>query len=298
MYFTREPIIESVVTPASGYKLILKPSSHTTSIEYRVEAVEIVSFPGGLFYRNIEGAKTFLVPAKDYEIVEVRESRISLKLSSQAKEDSSVAKTESQATSKKKKRSRSSKKREKVEQDEVSEEKTAPKDDELQEVIVSEDSSEKKETEQSLANSEEQTLESSKKDSEQVEESSSESAESSQEKPKRRARRTQRRPRSPRKNTSKAKNEEPSDVAEQEKSTGEKAQQLQSAPSLVIPPPPGLVSDILSYEKIPNKAIKEVESGSSPLEASIQTKPAKESKPDVKSSDLHNEPILEFSVED
>ena len=49
MYFTREPIVESVITPASGHKLVVKPSNHNSTFEYRVEAVEIVSFPGGLF---------------------------------------------------------------------------------------------------------------------------------------------------------------------------------------------------------------------------------------------------------
>lgn len=316
MYFTREPIIESVVTPASGYKLVLKPSSTATSIEYRVDAVEIVSFPGGLFYRNIEGTKTFLVPAKDYEIVEVRESRLSLKLSSSSKEEaSSQNKSEGQTSSKKKKR-RTSKKKEKPDQEDSPQESPATSSVESPSHEGSHstdsDSTQQSAVDQNLDAAKDHGSDASREASggtssielqEQSQEitndtesgQSDESKESSSEKPKRRTRRTQRRPRSPRKST-----RSQSDHAQEESSNNEekRADSQESLPNLVIPPPPGLVSDILSYEKIPSEAIKEVSEGKSPLEASIQTSVTAESEKKGQLDLPNSAPVIEFSVED
>lgn len=79
MDFTREPIIETVVTPREGCKLVVRSSKSTGQEEYFVDAVEIVSFGHSFFFRSLERPKMFFVPATDYEILEVREARMVLK---------------------------------------------------------------------------------------------------------------------------------------------------------------------------------------------------------------------------
>lgn len=79
MDFTREPIIETVITPKEGCKLVVRSSKSTAQEEHFVDAVEVVSFGHSFFFRSTERPKTFLVPATDYEILEVRETRMVLK---------------------------------------------------------------------------------------------------------------------------------------------------------------------------------------------------------------------------
>lgn len=77
--FTREPIIETVITPKEGCKLVIRSSKSNGQEEHFVDAVEVVSFGHSFFFRSLERPKTFLVPATDYEILEVREARMVLK---------------------------------------------------------------------------------------------------------------------------------------------------------------------------------------------------------------------------
>ncbi|MCE2983402.1 MAG: hypothetical protein LW832_07535, partial [Parachlamydia sp.] len=79
MDFTREPIIETIITPKEGYKLVVRTSKGTSQEEYFVDAVEVVSFGHAHFFRSLERPKSFLVPVSDYEILEVREPRMVLK---------------------------------------------------------------------------------------------------------------------------------------------------------------------------------------------------------------------------
>lgn len=79
MDFTREPIIETVITPKEGCKLVVRSSKSTGQEEYFVDAVEVVSFGHSFFFRSLERPKMFFVPATDYEILEVREARMVLK---------------------------------------------------------------------------------------------------------------------------------------------------------------------------------------------------------------------------
>lgn len=79
MDFTREPIIETIITPKEGYKLVIRSSTSAGQEEYFVDAVEIVAFGHALFFRSQERPKAFLVPVSDYEILEVREARMVLK---------------------------------------------------------------------------------------------------------------------------------------------------------------------------------------------------------------------------
>lgn len=79
MDFTREPIIETIITPKEGHKLVVRSSTSTGQEEYVVDAVEIVAFGQAQFFRSLERPKAFLVPISDYEILEVREARMVLK---------------------------------------------------------------------------------------------------------------------------------------------------------------------------------------------------------------------------
>lgn len=79
MNFTREPIIETIITPREGYRLIVRSTKHESDEEFTVDAVEVVSFGTALFYRSLEKPKPFLLPVADYQVVEGKESRVVLK---------------------------------------------------------------------------------------------------------------------------------------------------------------------------------------------------------------------------
>lgn len=79
MNFTREPIIETVITPREGCKLVVRSSKGTAQEDYFVDAVEVVSFGHSFFFRSQERPKSFLVPVSDYEILELKETRMVLK---------------------------------------------------------------------------------------------------------------------------------------------------------------------------------------------------------------------------
>lgn len=85
MNFTREPIIETIISPKDGYKLLVRNSKGENFEEYYVDAVEVVSFGRAFFFRSMERPKAFLVPVSDYEILEVKEARIALKNASHEK---------------------------------------------------------------------------------------------------------------------------------------------------------------------------------------------------------------------
>ncbi|MBS0603785.1 MAG: hypothetical protein JSS60_01970 [Verrucomicrobia bacterium] len=80
MNFTREPIIETIISPKEGCKLLVRSSKAGSGAEeYYVDAVEVVSFGHAFFFRSTERPKAFLVPASDYEVLEVKEVRVALK---------------------------------------------------------------------------------------------------------------------------------------------------------------------------------------------------------------------------
>jgi hypothetical protein len=62
-----------------GFKLIVRSSKGTAQEEFVVDAVEVVSFGHSFFFRSLEKPKAFLVPISDYEILEVKETRVVLK---------------------------------------------------------------------------------------------------------------------------------------------------------------------------------------------------------------------------
>ncbi len=80
--FTREPLIETVITSKDGYKLALRNSKGGGQEEFFVDAIEVISFGNTSFYRSMEKPKSFLVPVSDYEILEARETRMVLKSAS------------------------------------------------------------------------------------------------------------------------------------------------------------------------------------------------------------------------
>lgn len=79
MNFTREPIIETIITSKEGFKLVLHNSSGNSQEEYSVSSVEVVSFGKSFFFRCLEKPQAFLLPVSDYEVLEVRETRTVLK---------------------------------------------------------------------------------------------------------------------------------------------------------------------------------------------------------------------------
>ena len=79
MNYTREPIIESVISPKEGCRLIIRNSNGVEQEDYFVDAIEIVSFGPALFFRSQERPKSFLVPVAEYEVIEVKETRMVLK---------------------------------------------------------------------------------------------------------------------------------------------------------------------------------------------------------------------------
>ena len=79
MNFTREPIIETIITPKDGFRLVIRNSNGNSQEEYSVSSVEVVSFGKSFFFRSLEKPKSFLLPVSDYEVLEARETRTVLK---------------------------------------------------------------------------------------------------------------------------------------------------------------------------------------------------------------------------
>jgi len=77
--FTREPIVETIITPKDGWMLVIRSSKGVGQEEYFVDAVEVITFGSMSFFRSQERPKSFMVPVSDYEVVEVRETRMVLK---------------------------------------------------------------------------------------------------------------------------------------------------------------------------------------------------------------------------
>lgn len=78
MIFTREPLLETIITAREGTTLLVKNSKQEGE-EYSVDAVEVVSLGQCFFFRSLEKPKAFLVPVSDYTVVEVKQTRVVLK---------------------------------------------------------------------------------------------------------------------------------------------------------------------------------------------------------------------------
>ena len=85
MEFTREPVVETIISPKEGYKLVIRNSKGPGHEEHFVDVIEIISFGSALFYRSLERPKSFVLPVSDYEVLEVREAKMIFKHPSQDK---------------------------------------------------------------------------------------------------------------------------------------------------------------------------------------------------------------------
>ncbi|MCH9610427.1 MAG: hypothetical protein S4CHLAM81_12710 [Chlamydiales bacterium] len=111
MQFTREPIIETIITPKDGYRLVVRPS-HGSGEEFFVDMVEVISFNALSFYRSLDKPKSFVVPTSQYDVVEVREARMAIKSASVEKVKIAGGKKDDDEPSEKKSRKRTRKKKE------------------------------------------------------------------------------------------------------------------------------------------------------------------------------------------
>ena len=82
MDYTREPIVETVITPKDGHRIAVRNSKNPGQEEFIVDALEVVTFGAHCFFRSLERPRAFMVPASDYEILEVREQKLALKAAS------------------------------------------------------------------------------------------------------------------------------------------------------------------------------------------------------------------------
>jgi hypothetical protein len=80
--YTREPIVETVITPKDGHRIAVRSSKNPGQEEFLVDALEVVTFGSSCFFRNSERPRAFMVPASDYEVLEVREAKLPLKAAS------------------------------------------------------------------------------------------------------------------------------------------------------------------------------------------------------------------------
>ena len=80
MHFTREPIIETVITARDGFKLLVRSSKGEERGEFFVDALEVVSFGHSHFFRSPERPNSFLLPVSDYEVLETKDMKMPLKL--------------------------------------------------------------------------------------------------------------------------------------------------------------------------------------------------------------------------
>jgi|GEM_PF-3352338 len=84
MHFTREPILETIISAKEEYKLKIKNTKNEAGATYLVDAVEVVCFGTTYFYRSGEPSHTFFVPAQDFEIEQVRQVRLALKAATES----------------------------------------------------------------------------------------------------------------------------------------------------------------------------------------------------------------------
>lgn len=92
MDFTREPIIETIIAPRDGCRLIIRNTKTGNNEEYLVDSVEVVCFGSSYFFRSSERSKSFLVPVTDYEVLETKDAMPSLKIPNSDKSNKSIEK--------------------------------------------------------------------------------------------------------------------------------------------------------------------------------------------------------------
>ena len=86
MHFTRDPIVETVLTARDGYKFNLTHMSNGK--EYSTTVVQIVSIGNVVCYCSVDQVDSFLLPLAEYQLVEVKEAKLPLKMPSEKTSDS------------------------------------------------------------------------------------------------------------------------------------------------------------------------------------------------------------------
>ncbi len=118
MNFTREPLVETIITPREGYRLLLRNSKGAGEEDLFLDAIEVITMGNGSFYRSLDRPKAFIVPVGDYEIYEVKEAKMALKLGMQehaTKPREGGMKQKEEGERRKDRRSRNRRRREKEE---------------------------------------------------------------------------------------------------------------------------------------------------------------------------------------
>lgn len=131
MHFTREPIIETIITPRDGFRLQLRPSKGEGE-EFFVDMVEVITFGKASFYRSLDKPKSFVIPTGDYDLVEVREARMVIKSATVEKVKIAGGKKEEEEKFEKKGRTKRSRKKKGDKPEEVKQQESgAPKPEAL-----------------------------------------------------------------------------------------------------------------------------------------------------------------------
>lgn len=251
MNFTREPIIESVISAREGNKLKLTSTKKDSSKEYLVYAVEVVSFGSSLFYRSNEPGNIFFFPVQDFEIEQVRQARMILK----TPEDKAIKIAGGQDTSK----SKSSEKKQKTDKAKkpkkavkpTSEVKEGSKEDKDAPKEKSEKSAETTSDKQSAKSDAKESKDTAKKPATKVtsKDTAKESSKSAKQTKTKTTRKTTKR-----------------QTAKKDETSNEQTEKTPSLFSHLLRPPEGLISDnidrYLTNDKKETQAAEKVEEGS------------------------------------
>lgn len=114
MYYTREPIILSVLSAKEGYNLVLKSTKISNEEPYAVASVSIVNFSGAIFYRSLFD-RDFLLPVSDYIVVEEKQVKLNVKLATKKNDEIKQPKRASKNKSTKESRQQKPKKQKNIE---------------------------------------------------------------------------------------------------------------------------------------------------------------------------------------
>lgn len=99
MYFTREPIIQTIISAREGYTICVR--SLATEEDIAVEVVELVTFDNLGFYRFTEKGNSYLFPIKSYLLVEQRIQGMVLKSSGRKEKEIKIGKGKEEEPSQK-----------------------------------------------------------------------------------------------------------------------------------------------------------------------------------------------------
>lgn len=73
MHFTREPIIETIISARAGGELVLRSFGHD-AIEFRATTIEVIQLGTIIFYRSSDMYNDFLLSSQSHSLFETRSS--------------------------------------------------------------------------------------------------------------------------------------------------------------------------------------------------------------------------------